>query len=148
MKVCGIQQELEGAILVVLPSKAETVRKQLPVGVDLLQLRLRSIPDSLAHWTPVRRDALVAVASAWPDFLTRARTMLIAAGFHPDGLLLRDSAASDWTTGLDQVSAVVCDSLTASKVPKSCRAIPFPLLAESSLAELRSYEQFISQSPS
>jgi hypothetical protein len=45
--------------------------------------------------------------------------------------------------GLEQVAAVVCDLATAAKVPKSTRVIVFPVLSESSLAELRRYEEFI-----
>jgi len=140
---CRQPEALDGAIPLVLPSKAEMVRRQLPSGVDLLRLRLRSVTDSIAPWTPARGDSLVAVASAWPDFLKQARIMLVAAGFHPDGLLFRDSAKSGWTKGLAQAAGVVCDSLTATRLPPNCRSIPFPLLAESSLEELRRYEQFI-----
>lgn len=145
LTACETPETLHGAIPVVLPSKAEVVRKQLPTGVDLLRLSLRSVSDSLAAWTPARRDELVAVASEWPDFLKQAHTMLIAAGFHPDGLLFREAGKAGWTKGLAQAAGVVCDSLTATRLPKNCRAIPFPLLAESSLAELRCYEQFITQ---
>jgi len=40
---------------------------------------------------------------------------------------------------------VVCDLLTAAELPAGCRAIPFPLLSETSIAELQRYEQFINQ---
>jgi hypothetical protein len=40
---------------------------------------------------------------------------------------------------------VVCDLLTAAELPAGVRAIPFPLLSESSIAELRRYEEFIRQ---
>jgi hypothetical protein len=41
------------------------------------------------------------------------------------------------------MAAVVCDSVTASEMPKGYAVIPFPLLAESASAELRRYQQFI-----
>ncbi|HWC18499.1 MAG TPA: hypothetical protein VG498_15865, partial [Terriglobales bacterium] len=96
-----------------------------------------------SFWLPARQDVLVGVASHWPDFLKRAQTMLIASGFHPDGLIFSDARQPGWHKGLSQTSGVVCDSLTATKLPKSCRPIPFPLLSESCLAELRECEQFI-----
>lgn len=142
---CRIPEELRGAIALAVPSKADAVQQQLPPGAELLRLRLRSVTESLANWRPPRRDSLIAIASAWPDFLVRARTMLIAAGIHSDGLLLRDAGKKGWAKGLDQAAIVVCDSLTADKVPENCRAIRFPLLADSSLAELRGIEQFLSQ---
>lgn len=145
LNACKAVEELQGAVAVVLPSKAERVQKELPTGTELLRLRIRSVTDSLALWKPSRNDALIAIASAWPDFLARARTMLVAAGTHPDGLLLRDARRAGWIKGLEQANVVICDSVTAVKVPPSCSVISFPLLAQSSLEELRRYEQFISQ---
>ena len=69
--------------------------------------------------------------------------MLIAAGFHPDGLVFRDARKPNWQRGLKQTAAVVCDSVSAAELPKTSRAVVFPLLSESSLAELRRYEEFI-----
>ena len=135
-------EALQGAIPVVLPSKARTVRKALPVGADLLTLRIRSVPSSLGAWLPAPSGALVGIVSRWPDFLRLARTMLLAAGFHPDCLVLRDARKPNWQRGITQAAAVVCDSVSAAALPKTSRAVVFPLLAESSLAELRRYEEF------
>ena len=143
---CASEEHLHGTIPVVLPSKAEIVRKRLPNATELLCLRVRSVPESLAQWLPVRPDSLVAVASSWPDFLDRARTMLVAAGLDVDALLFRNATTARWAEGLEQAAAVVCDSVTATRIPKGCRTIPFPLLAESSLAELQRHEQFITKS--
>jgi len=134
---------LEGALPVALPSKAGTVRKALPAGDELLTLRIRSIPSSLSKWLPVPSGALVGVASGWPDFLRLARTMLIAAGFHPDALMLRDARKPGWQRGLKQTAAVVCDSVTAACLPNTFRAVVLSLLADSSVAELRLFEEFI-----
>jgi hypothetical protein len=80
-----------------------------------------------------------------PEFLKLARTMLCAAGFHPDSLVLRDVRKANWQRGLKQTAAVVCDSVTAKELPAGCRTIPFSLLAEVSLDELRRYEEFVSR---
>jgi hypothetical protein len=69
--------------------------------------------------------------------------MLSAAGFHPDSLVLRDARKPTWQRGLKQTAAVVCDSVTAKELPAGCRAIPFSLLAESSIDELRRYVEFV-----
>ena len=88
---------------------------------------------------------LVGVASRWPEFLKVARAVLNAAGFHPDSLVFRDAREPNWQRGLKQTAAVVCDTLTAAELPAGCRAIPFALLSESSIEELRRYEEFIRQ---
>jgi DNA-binding transcriptional regulator YhcF (GntR family) len=129
-----------GCIPVVLPSKAEIVRQLLPSLPNLMVLQIRSIPSSLAGWLPAFSDRLVGIASRCPDFLTTARTMLIAAGFAADALLLRDAREADWHRGLRETVAVVCDTVTAKRLPESCRAICFPLLAEGSIETFRSYE--------
>jgi len=95
----------------------------------------------LAKWLPNTRDVLVGIASSWPDFLHSARTMLTAAGFATDALVLRDAREDDWRRGLSETVAVVCDTVTASKLPKSCRAIPFRLLGDETMKELRQYAE-------
>jgi DNA-binding transcriptional regulator YhcF (GntR family) len=145
---CGLEdcpRMLEGSIPVALPNRAASVRQALPDGTELLTLRFRSVPTSLGEWLPAPSGALVGIASRWQEFLKLARTMLSAAGFHPDSLVLRDARKPNWQRGLKQTAAVVCDSATANELPAGCRAIPFSLLAESSIDELRRYVEFVSQ---
>ncbi len=133
----------EGAIPLVLSIKSKIVREEVPRNRDLVTLHLRSAADSLAPYLPVPSTALVGIASRWTPFLKTARTMLIAAGFHPDCLLLRDPSKANWRRGINQASAIICDSLTAQSLEGKTRVLTFPLLAESSLQELQEYEQFI-----
>jgi DNA-binding transcriptional regulator YhcF (GntR family) len=135
---------LDGAIALALPNRAAAVREALPAGSDLLTLEFRSVTASLAAYLPAPSAALVGIASRWPNFLKIARTMLIAVGFSPDALIVRDAAQPNWQRGLKQTAAVVCDSLTAAELPAGCRAIPFSLLSEPSIAELRRYAEFVS----
>jgi len=139
----GLGEAAQGAIAVTLPSRASAVRQALPSGVELLTLQVRSVPSTLAGWLPAPSSALVGIASRWDNFLQMARTFLIAAGFESDALIFRDAKKPGWQRGLEQAAAVVCDSVTASDLPATTRVIPFPLLSESSLTELRRYEQFI-----
>ena len=143
---CGLDncpKPLRGGIPVALPNREAAVRQLLPEGTDLLPLQIRSVTASLAGYLPAPASALVGVASRWPQFLKVARAMLTAAGFHPDTLIFRDARQANWQRGLRQTAAVVCDFLTAAELPPGCRAIPFPLLSESSVEELRRYEKFI-----
>jgi DNA-binding transcriptional regulator YhcF (GntR family) len=135
---------LDGAIALALPNRAAAVREALPAGSDLLTLEFRSVTASLAAYLPAPSAALVGIASRWPNFLKIARTMLIAVGFSPDALIVRDATQPNWQRGLKQTAAVVCDSLTAAELPTGCRAIPFSLLSEPSIAELRRYAEFVS----
>lgn len=143
---CGLQEcrgLLEGAIPVALPNKAAMVRPLLPEGTDLLTLQVSSVPTSLAAWLPAPVEALVGVASKWPEFLKLARVVLNAAGFHPDNLVMRDARKPRWQRGLEQTAAVICDAVTASLLPKDCLAISFPVLSEASIAELKRYQEFV-----
>jgi DNA-binding transcriptional regulator YhcF (GntR family) len=145
---CGLEdskisQSVEGAIPVTLAGNGRIVRQKLPGGTDLLVLHSRSVPASLAGWLPAPSGILVGIASRWPGFLKLARTMLVAAGFHSDSLLLRDARKANWQRGLKETAVVVCDLVTASDLPKMYRTLPFPLLSEASLAELRRYEHFV-----
>ena len=133
---CGLEdcaKLVEGSIPVALPNRLTTVRQALPDGTEVLELHFRSVTSSLAEWLPAPSGALVGVASSWPDFLKLARTMLSAAGFHPDGLVFRDARKPNWQRGLKQTAAVVCDSITARDLPQGCRAIPFALFVSQPL---------------
>src|SRR5580692_9304867 len=148
VRSCGIEEcpkMIAGIIPLLLPNRATRVRELLPAATELLTLQLRSLPASLAGYLPAPAGKLVGVASRWPEFLKVARAVLTAAGFHPDCLVLRDASESDWQRGLNETAAVVCDFLTSAKLPAGCRAIPFSLLSEPSIAELKRYEDFIRQ---
>jgi DNA-binding transcriptional regulator YhcF (GntR family) len=148
VKSCGTEdfpKAVDGGIPVVLLNREAAVSQLLPAGTELLKLQIRSVPSSLAGYLPAPAGALVGVASRWPEFLKVARAVLNAAGFHPDSLVFRDAREPNWQRGLKETAAVVCDSLTAPDLPAGCRAIPFSLLSESSIEELRCYEEFIRQ---
>ncbi len=148
VKSCGPQDclnELDGAIPVALPNRAATMRELLPAGTELLALQVRSVPASLAAWLPAPAGTLVGLASRSADFLKLARTVLNAAGFHSDSLVIRDAREANWQRGLKQTAAVICDSLIATELPAGCRAIPFSLLSEASIGELKRHEEFISK---
>jgi len=148
VRSCGLEEcleALESSIPVALPNRAIAVRETLPAGTELLTLHFRSVPSSLGEWLPAPPGTLVGIASRWAEFLKLARTMLSAAGFHPDSLVLRDARKPHWQRGLKETAAVVCDSVTAQNLPSGCRAIPFSLLSESSIDELRRYRDFCSQ---
>lgn len=138
-----LSQATQGAIAVALPSKADAVRQALRSGAELLTLQVRSVPSTLAGWLPAPSSALVGIASRWDNFLQMARTFLIAAGFESDALIFRDAKKPGWQRGLEQAAAVICDSATAADFTGTTRVIPFHLLSESSLIELRRCEQFI-----
>jgi GntR family transcriptional regulator len=145
---CGIDdfpKNPDGSIPLALLNRIAAAKPLLPAGAELLTLQVRSVPTSLLGYLPAPANTLVGVASRWPEFLKVARAMLSAAGFHPDSLVFRDAREANWQRGLKQTAAVVCDSLTAAELPAGCRAIPFPLLSEASIAELKRYEDFIRQ---
>jgi DNA-binding transcriptional regulator YhcF (GntR family) len=151
VKSCGptdtkIAKKLEGAIPVSLAGKEKSVAARLPQGAELLTLQARSIPTSLAGWLPAPAGVLLGVASRWPGFLKLARTMLVAAGFHPDSLIFRDARKPNWRRGLKEAKAVVCDVAIAPDLPKAFLIVTFPLVSEASLDELKRYEQFVAGS--
>jgi len=134
---------LSAAVPVALLNKIEAVRRLLSPDADLLTLHIRPVGKSLAAYLPAPSAAIVGIASRWSTFLNTARTMLIAAGFHPDCLVLRDASKPNWQRGLKDTAAVVCDSLTARDLNGITRVLPFSLLSESCLKELKEYEQSI-----
>ncbi len=137
---CGEPGVLDGAMPVVLPSKAASVRKLLPAGTELTVLEVHPVAPALGGYLPAPPGVLVGIASRWGEFQRVARTMLIAAGIAPEGLIVCDAAKPGWKRGLAQTSAVVCDAVTAPELPRECHPIEFRLLAEGALQQLGAAE--------
>lgn len=140
---CCDDGALKASIALCRPSQEKLVREVLPKGVELVTLPIRSATGWLSPWLPAPDGHLLGVVSHWPEFLDRARTMLVAAGLSPEVLIFRDARARNWRRGLEQVTAVLCDSYTAQSAsfPQKPYQIIFPLLADSAAAELRRYTQ-------
>jgi DNA-binding transcriptional regulator YhcF (GntR family) len=144
---CAQDGILDGAMAVVLPSKAAAVRKLLPAGAELTVLEIHPVAPALGAYLPAPPGVLVGIASRWGEFQRIARTMLIAAGLSPDAILVRDAARSTWMRGLAATAAVVCDVPTAAELPKGSRSIVFRLLSEAAIAQLRAAEEAITARP-
>ncbi len=136
---CRRPDTLVGAIPVVLLSKLEAARACLPSGAECVALHVRSVPGALAEWLPIPPDALIVIASRWQDFLRWARTILLAAGAHPDAVECRDARRAGFQKGLADARVVIADVLTARRTPPGCRTIAFPVIADDSLETLRGY---------
>jgi DNA-binding transcriptional regulator YhcF (GntR family) len=144
-----LREELDGAMPVVLPRKDAAPPKDLRLenlaASEPVKLQVRSVHASLAEWLPAPSEALVGVASRWPDFLKLARTLLLAAGVAPESLVFRDARRANWQRGMGQTAAVVCDAVTARELSKhsakGLRVLVFRLLSEASLEELQRLEQ-------
>ncbi len=130
---------LAGAVPVVMYSQADRARASLPEGVDFVALHSHSVPASMQGQKSPPAHALISVVSCWPEFLRRARTILIAAGLQPDALNVRDARAPGWQKGLRSTALVITDSRMASKIPEGCVVRVVPLISEASIAELREY---------
>ena len=138
---CALPGTLAGAVPLCRPSKTKMVRAVSSGGVELITLPIRSANAWLNPWLPAPAASLIGIVSHWPEFLTTAQTMLVAAGLSPDVLVLRDAREARWRHGLDQVTAVLCDAFTATlpTLPAKPHKIVFPLLAETARAELSGY---------
>jgi DNA-binding transcriptional regulator YhcF (GntR family) len=141
LEACASPQMLLAAIPVCRPSKATQVRELLPAGVELVVLPIRSANAWLTPWLPAPAGHLIGVASHWPEFLTIARTMLAAAGLPAEALVFRDARRPRWYQGLEQATAILCDTFTAAspRMPQRPHSIVYPLLADSATAELARY---------
>jgi GntR family transcriptional regulator len=138
---CRNRETLAGAIPLCRPSQEKLLRAALPKGVELVTLPIRSPNQWLNPWLPAPEGHLLGVVSHWPGFLDGARTMLIAAGLAPEVLIFRDAGRPHWRRGLEQVTAILCDSFTAGMptLPSKPFHIVFPLLADSASGVLREY---------
>jgi DNA-binding transcriptional regulator YhcF (GntR family) len=132
---------LTGAVPVVLYGHMDQFSERIKPETDVLVLHSASVVERMRGQTRPPQDALVAVVSRWPEFLRWARTMLVAAGLDADALSFRDARERNWEKGLRSAAFVITDSLMAPRIPADCEVKVFRLLAESSLKEIRAYEE-------
>lgn len=136
-----------GASALALYGQAEGVRVSLSPDTNLLVLRSRSVPLSLSGAERPAPDALVTVASRWPDFLRWSRNVLVAAGLDPAALNFRDAREAGWQRGINSSALVITDALTARALPPDAPNVRvFRIVADTSLAELRAFvENFLTR---
>jgi DNA-binding transcriptional regulator YhcF (GntR family) len=141
---CNTPGMLEGSMPAVLPSKTAAVRKLLPAAKELVTLQVHPVTPELQsylqRYMPAHSSDLVGIVSRWSDFQRIAQTMLVAAGFAPQCLLVRDAAKPGWRRGLDATVAVVCDAAIEPELPAGARAIVFRLLGDASIKDLSARE--------
>ncbi len=128
-----LSEQVSGRTPVFFASKAGAAREVLGESASIVILNINSPSASLVGHLPRSREHLVAVVSSWSRFTESARSMLISCGFDSDALLVRDANLSGWEVGLDQVAAVVCDSLTRVRLPKQANAFVFNILSVESI---------------
>jgi GntR family transcriptional regulator len=145
---CGLAEVLHGAMPVVLPSKADMVRKLLPLGAELTTLQVHPVAPELqrylGRYLPEHSGDLIGIASRWAEFQRIGRTMLVAAGLPAESLLVCDPTRPGWKRGLQATSGVVCDSVTEMELPAGVFPMRFSLLDAESLAPLRAMEATLS----
>jgi GntR family transcriptional regulator len=145
---CGLAEVLHGAMLVVLPSKVDMVRKLLPAGTELTTLQVHPVAPELqrylGRYLPEHSGDLIGIASRWAEFQRIGRTMLVAAGLPAESLLVCDPTRPGWKRGLQATSGVVCDSVTELELPAGVFPMRFTLLDAESLAPLRAMEATLS----
>lgn len=142
-RVTDYSAKSDGAVPVAVSFSLKAVRESVTRQTEILTLQLRSAGASLAKHLPASKNALVGIVSRWAPFLANARTMLIAAGFHPDSLVLRNASQPNWQRGLKETATIVCDSMIAGELEGTPPVLSFSLLSEASLEQVREYEEFI-----
>ncbi len=136
---CRDRRILIGAAPVAMYPRAKSVSAVLRPSRECLFLHSTSVASSLKGEKSPPIDALVAVASRWPGFLNSSRTILVAAGLNAEALDFRDARAPGWRKGLRSAALVITDSVSARNLPPACRVRVFPVISDSSLADLRAY---------
>lgn len=118
--------------VLVLPSKLDATRAMLP-DAEVEALTINSVPQSLLAQGEISAEALIGIASHWPGFLQIAQTMLLARGICAEAIVPRDANVSGWRNGLDACAAVLCDVVTADRLPRTVRPIVFRILSSAAL---------------
>ena len=123
----------EGPVDGRLVAMTDEKRKIDTALADCLFLKSRSIPEAMSGETRPGSEALIAVVSGWPTFLTMAETILLAAGLDPASIIARSTKSSGWEKGLAAATMVIADALTAEKFTGDERVKRFRLISDESI---------------
>ncbi len=125
------------ANFVALSDEKTKIDPVLKADETCLYLKIGSVPSSMKDQTRPDEDSLIAVVSGWGKFLWMAKTILVAAKIHSDSIIVRLTDEDDWKRGLNNVSILICDSLTAREFPNNKMIKVFQVIAEESLKEVQ-----------
>jgi GntR family transcriptional regulator len=125
---------VEGALIVAMHGRAQLLERELPSNAPRLLLPVTSIPAALlGHGRPAP-DTLIAIVSASPQILRRARTVLLAAGIESNALVECDARQPDWRARAMTSDLAIADILTAQTLSAHRNLRVLRVLAEDSLA--------------
>jgi GntR family transcriptional regulator len=140
-KSCGVRLGVysdsttaEGAMIVAMHGRAQLLERELPSHAPRLLLQVTSIPAALLRHGRPAPDTLIAIASASPEILRRARTVLLAAGIEASALVECDTRQSDWRARAMTCDLAIADILTAQTLSAHRNLRVLRVLAEDSLA--------------
>jgi GntR family transcriptional regulator len=139
---CGLRLEvylgpttIEGALVVATHGRAPLLERELPPNAPRQLLQVTSIPAALiGHGRPAP-DTLIATASASPEILRRARTVLLAAGIEANALVECDARQPGWRDRAMASDLAIVDVLTAQALSAHPNLRVLHVLAEDSLAK-------------
>ena len=105
-------------------------------GQKCIYLHGRSVSAAMAEESRPSPHDLIAIVSGWSGFLTFARVMLLAARVPPGNLIVRSTSEAEWEDAIRPASIVICDSLTARRLPSRDGIRSFQIISEQSISEL------------
>ncbi|HQU86135.1 MAG TPA: GntR family transcriptional regulator [Pyrinomonadaceae bacterium] len=125
------------AFFVALFDEKSKIESFLAAGQASHFLKVHSVPAAMTGEKRPSENDLIAVVSGWEKFLLLSKTFLIAAKVAPECLILKDTKQKNWRKGLENVSMIICDSLTATKLKPHENLRVFPIISEQSLNEVK-----------
>jgi DNA-binding transcriptional regulator YhcF (GntR family) len=128
---------VNGRRLIAMYDEREKLAAVLADLDDCIFLQANSVPASMSLGSRPGPADLIAVVSDWDRFIFLAKMYLLAADVQPEVVITRSPSEPGWRDGLDSVSVIICDSVSAGHYEGDPRVNVFPLVAEESLRELR-----------
>jgi GntR family transcriptional regulator len=124
--------------LTALADEVPKLERILGNSSNCIRLKANSVAASLLkHARPAESD-LIAIVSDWSDFVELSRLFLLAAKIHPNSIISLNAGDKDMGRRIKGASTIICDSKSKNKFDGDPRVRHFPVIADRSLAELRS----------
>jgi hypothetical protein len=125
-----------GARFVAMSDEQARLENEFP-DLDFLFLNANSVSGAMAGQARPNPNELIAIVSGWEKFIAVAKLYLLAAQIDPETIIACSTEDSNWKRAAGQAELIICDSLVSNQFEVSPRVRVFPLIARTSLEQLR-----------
>ena len=126
-------------LTIALQGRAQMLENAIPPGAPRLLLQMISIPGAMLGQRRPLPNELIALASASHDIMTRAKTVLLAAGIEPSAIVDCDPREPGWRARALACDVAIADVIAGEGLGTHPRLYVFRVLSDEALEGIKQH---------